>query len=357
MVDSSSGDELGDEGGSFRGLSDSIEVHRHRVGAPSDSIVHGIRRKVSNISLSSLLSAPHASPEGGAVEGGLDVGGANGPVIGGCLASVVGREAPGIDDCLDSVAGGVAVLGLGGAVSDLGVGGASDLVAGSPSSVVEGDASGCVSSSVVGVKPAVQDSCQLPAFSITLTRGPTRLPSMHASASVPVVSVHDEGARREVLVYADYAGLLSSWRGSHGLLSTVPDASVPSTSLHGGSLPSAHAMPGSTLMPHVGVRGTPSPSLGSRYQPLVSQGSERTEGGGGSEGRGRSHDRTGRVSRVPSVPRLLRGTRARSVSSGLSPETGRDPSRSSERLPDDFVAVKTKPPSTRGYRGRGRRGS
>ncbi|GAB2301740.1 hypothetical protein Dimus_035765, partial [Dionaea muscipula] len=447
MEDSSSGEELGEEGGSFRGLFDSIEVRRHRVGAPLDSIVYGIRRNVSALSLRSLLPAPQASPVGGAVEGGLDVGGADGPVIGGCLASVVCMEAPVIDDCLDSVAGGDAVLGVGGAIADLGVVGASDPVAGSPSSVVRGDASGCVSSSAVGVKPEVQ-VCQLPATTEPLTRGPTRLPALLASGFVPVrvcrsrirdvldaarlsspaqaaagshrpaiaaarpvmgkgnavrpfmafklwksaslvdVRTLDNGffvfvfvsvkARDDVLEHGPWFFLRTPiffrrWErmlslskeklarvqtasgsrlaftrvcveidaledfiyeipvtlGSSSCLvrlrypwlpprcgvcvafghetsscascrSTVPDACVPTTSLHGSSQPSAHVRPGSTLMPHAG----------------------RTEGGGGSEDRGRSHDRTGRVSRERSVPRQLRGTRARSLSSGLSPETG-----------------------------------
>ncbi|GAB2275915.1 hypothetical protein Dimus_010661 [Dionaea muscipula] len=201
MVDSSSGDELGDEGGSFRGLFDSIEVHRHRVGAPSNSIVHGIRWKVSDLCLSSLLSAPPASPVGGAVEGGPNVGGVDGPVIGGCLASVVGREEHGSDDCLDSVAGGVTILGLHEAVAVLGVGGASDLVADSHPSVVVGDASGCVSSSVIGGNP--------------LCRGPTGLPSLQVSASVPVVSVQDDRARREVLDSSQLSGPTHAGGGSH----------------------------------------------------------------------------------------------------------------------------------------------
>ncbi|GAB2299490.1 hypothetical protein Dimus_033557 [Dionaea muscipula] len=142
------------------------------------------------------------------------------------------------------------------------------------------------------------------------------------------------------------------------LRSTVPDACVPTTSLHGGSQPSAHAMPGSTLRPHAGVRGTPPPSSGSGRQHLAPQGSERTEVGRGLDGRGRTPDRTGRVSRERSVPRHLRPVRPRSLSSDLSPPgTGRDPVRSPERSSDGFVAVRTKPPSKRGGRGRGRRGS
>ncbi|GAB2275925.1 hypothetical protein Dimus_010671 [Dionaea muscipula] len=104
--------------------------------------------------------------------------------------------------------------------------------------------------------------------------------------------------------------------------STVPDARVPTASVHWGSYLSASAVPGSSLMPHMVVRGTPSPSSGSRSQPLAPKGSERTEGGGGLEGRGRSHDRKGRVSRECSVPRQLRVPRSRSLSSGLSPGTG-----------------------------------
>ncbi|GAB2296341.1 hypothetical protein Dimus_030464 [Dionaea muscipula] len=116
-------------------------------------------------------------------------------------------------------------------------------------------------------------------------------------------------------------------------------------------------MPGGSLRPHAGVRGTQLPSSGSGGQPLAPQGSERTEVRGGLVGRRCTPERTGRVSRKPSVPRQLRGTaRARSLSSGSPPGTGRDPSRSPERLSDGFVAVKTKPPGKRRGRGRRRRG-
>ncbi|GAB2303150.1 hypothetical protein Dimus_037146 [Dionaea muscipula] len=142
--------------------------------------------------------------------------------------------------------------------------------------------------------------------------------------------------------------------------STVPDECVPTTSLHRASQPTAHVTPG-----RVGVRGTPLPSSGSGNplppsgsgrQPLASQGSARTEVGGGLGGRGRTLDRTGRVSRQRSVPRLRRGTASsRSLSSGLSPPgLGRDTLRSPERVSDGFVMVRTKPPSKRWGRGRGR---
>ncbi|GAB2275926.1 hypothetical protein Dimus_010672 [Dionaea muscipula] len=115
-------------------------------------------------------------------------------------------------------------------------------------------------------------------------------------------------------------------------------------------------MPGSSMKPLASVRGSPPHSSGPVSQPLAPQGSERTEVGGGQDGRGYTPDRSCRVSRERSVPRQLRGTaRSLSLSSGLSPPGGQDPLRSPERSSDGFVAVRTKPPSKRRGRGPSRR--
>ncbi|GAB2296345.1 hypothetical protein Dimus_030468 [Dionaea muscipula] len=61
MMDSSSGDDIGDAEGRFLGLSDIIEIRRMRLSDSSNSSTH-IRRTVSDLSLSAMLPAHLDSP-------------------------------------------------------------------------------------------------------------------------------------------------------------------------------------------------------------------------------------------------------------------------------------------------------
>ncbi|GAB2303581.1 hypothetical protein Dimus_037568 [Dionaea muscipula] len=112
MVETSSGDQTGDKGGRFLGLSDSIEIGKLRVADSSDPVVLGIRRTVSDPSLGFLMSSGRASSMAGVnVQCGLLH-----PIVlfsidGKGCAGAVSKEVIGVLAVRDLPVGGAVVLG------------------------------------------------------------------------------------------------------------------------------------------------------------------------------------------------------------------------------------------------------